>query len=198
MSRFERLVCSGLCSARQRQRAGRFEKANTAWTAEAAKAQRESLKAGGNQGGAGASAEDLVARVAQKMFDDAWLLCFDEFQVSWEITHLTLGSPRMRRPDVRAGMGLNTPSSKSRCEQKIVTMLLLGIFYRSVFSLSQIDIIEVTHISDAIILKRLFSFMFDKGAVVIATSNRPPEDLSRVLFSFSLISCARRARTLTH
>jgi len=61
------------------------------------------------------SADDLVELVAADMMKEAWLLCFDEFQV--------------------------------------------------------------THISDAIIMKRIFSVLFELGAVVVATSNRPPEDL---------------------
>jgi len=90
-----------------------FEKANAVWTAEGAKAQRESLKAAA--GKERRDGDDLIETVAQQMVDEAWFLCFDEFQV--------------------------------------------------------------THISDAIIMKRLFSVMFERGAVVVATSNRPPEDL---------------------
>mmetsp|Transcript_81857 Transcript_81857/g.213074 ORF Transcript_81857/g.213074 Transcript_81857/m.213074 type:complete len:640 (-) Transcript_81857:255-2174(-) len=90
------------------------EKANTVWTAEAALAQQQELKKGKAET-RGESANDLVVQVANEMLAEAWLLCFDEFQV--------------------------------------------------------------THISDAIIMKRLFSVLFEKGAVVIATSNRPPEDL---------------------
>ena len=80
---------------------------------------------------------------------------------------------RLKREDLRAH-GRNFTVDTSLENNPIHKV---GLQLASKLSLLCLDEFQVTDIADAVILLQLFSVLFRMGTVVVATSNRPPQDL---------------------
>ena len=67
-----------------------------------------------------------------------------------------------------------------------------SVFGGAASALLCFDELQVTDIADAMLLRRMLSALFDAGCCIVATSNRPPEDLVRSPLRFG-----RPTRTLS-
>jgi protein AFG1 len=64
-----------------------------------------------------------------------------------------------------------------KCSSKDDPVTKVGTARAKEVRLLCLDEFQVTDIGDALILKRLFETMINNHMILVATSNRPPEDL---------------------
>lgn len=72
---------------------------------------------------------------------------------------------------------MKSDGGKSKLEASNHAMEQIAIELMAESYIICFDEFQVTDIADAMILKTLFSSMFNQGAIIVATSNRPPNDL---------------------
>jgi predicted ATPase len=91
---------------------------------------------------------DAISLVAAELASEAWMLCFDEFQVAVY------------------------PTSSFRLPQHLASSHFVTLLDAYCMRMNQ-----VTDIADALIMRKLFDVLFSKGTIIVCTSNRPPKDL---------------------